>query len=106
MDDFFAWLDSDSGQDSAEALHAVLDAVENAELDVTNQKIIFPAGSRMSIEEAAAHIQATAGGSQEAIVSHLIGWMQMSYVPDGLDEKQMEFFERKIEDWLEKYDTV
>ena len=36
------------------------------------------------------------------ILSHIIGWLQMEYEPKGLDEKQMEIFESRIEEWTDE----
>ena len=38
------------------------------------------------------------------MISHLIGWFQMSYEPQGLDENQMEIFEADIEEWIHDYE--
>ena len=39
------------------------------------------------------------------ILSHIIGWLQMEYIPEGLDEEQMERFENQIESWVEEYEN-
>jgi hypothetical protein len=40
------------------------------------------------------------------ILTHIIGWLQMEYVPEGLDEEQMEQFENQIESWVEEYENA
>jgi len=41
---------------------------------------------------------------RQAILSHLIGWLQMEYEPEGLDADQMQRFENQIDAWVAKYD--
>ena len=35
----------------------------------------------------------------------IIGWLQMEYTPEELDEDQMERFENLIESWVEAYEN-
>jgi hypothetical protein len=34
------------------------------------------------------------------VESHVIGWLEMDYVPEGLNEKQMEQFESTVDEWI------
>jgi len=102
-DGFAQWMGSDEGLQSMEALDWVLDAFEGASVDASEKRIIWPDGQRLSIEQSVERIQETSGLDKHAILSHIIGWLQMEYVPEGLDDKQMEMFESQINDWVEEY---
>ena len=105
FDDFFDWLDSKDGQTSMQANDDVADALEGAELDVGNRKIIWKDGSRLTIEQTAKRIYEMTGTDLPAITSHVIGWLEMDYIPQGLNEKQMEVFEAEIENWIREHET-
>lgn len=51
-------------------------------------------------------IKKDSGFDGRVILSHLIGWLEMGYTPEGLDEKQMERFENQIESWVEEYEKT
>lgn len=105
FDDFFDWLDSKDGQTSMQANDDVAEALEGAELDVGNRKIIWKDGSRLTIEQTAKRIYEMTGTDLPAITSHVIGWLEMDYIPQGLNEKQMEVFEAEIENWIREHET-
>ena len=58
----------------------------------------------MTIEQSAEKIHRETDMRQDAIISHIIGWLQMGYVPEGYDDEQMEMFESQINEWLEDYE--
>jgi hypothetical protein len=39
----------------------------------------------------------------KAITNHIIGWLQMEYVPEGLDDDEMEMFESHINARVAEY---
>jgi hypothetical protein len=84
-------------------LFDVLDALEDADVDVSEQKIVV-SGRRLSIEETAQEIHAKSGWPCDEILSHVVGWLEMMYEPENLDEDQMEEFERAIDLWIKPYD--
>jgi len=51
-------------------------------------------------------IHAQSGAPVDLIRSHVAGWLEMMYVPERLDEQQMEEFERLIEEWIASYDDI
>lgn len=101
---FFDWLDTEDGQTSKQAHDDVADALEGAELDIADRKIIWKNGNRLTIAQTAKRIHEMTGTDLSAITSHVIGWLEMDYIPQGLDEKQMEIFEVEIENWIKKYE--
>ena len=101
---FFDWLDTEDGQTSMQAHDDVADALEGAELDIADRKIIWKDGNRLTIAQTAKRIHEMTGTDLSAITSHVIGWLEMDYIPQRLNEKQMEIFEVEIENWIKKYE--
>lgn len=105
FDDFFEWLDNKDGQTSMQAHDDVADALEGVELDVADRKIIWKDGSRLTIAQTSRRIHEMTGTDLPAITSHVIGWLEMDYIPQGLNEKQMEVLEAEIENWIREHKT-
>ena len=93
-------------QRSEQVLLEVLDALENASVDPLDRKIVWADASRLSVEETVRRIHAQSGMPLDGIESHVIGWLEMIYEPQGLNEHQMEEFELLIEQWITPYDEV
>jgi len=93
-------------QQSEQVLLEVLDALENASVDPLDRKIVWADASRLSVEETVRRIHARSGRPLDAIESHVIGWLEMIYEPQGLNEHQMEEFELLIEQWITPYDEA
>jgi len=87
-----------------EALDGVFNGLEGATVEASERKIIWPDGQRLSIEQSVERIHKNSGLDRQAILSHLIGWLQMEYEPEGLDADQMQRFENQIDAWVAKYD--
>lgn len=102
MEGFGQWLESEEGLQSLEAVDCVYDALDGASVDISEKKIIWPDGQRLTIEQSAERIHREANLCRNAIISHIIGWLQMEYVPEGLDDEQMEVFESQIDAWVEE----
>jgi len=102
-------IDRDSDdllQQSEQVLLEVLDALENASVDPLERKIVWADASRLSVEETVRRIHAPSGMPLAGIESHVIGWLEMIYEPQGLNEQQMEEFELLIEQWITPYDAA
>jgi len=82
--------------ESEQALFDVLDALEQASVDARERKILWPDGARLSIDDTARRIHTESGAPLDMVQSHVVGWLEMTYEPQGLDEDQMEEFERLI----------
>jgi len=93
-------------QRSEQVLLEVLDALENASVDPLEQKILWADGSRLSVEDTARRIHAQSGMPLDTIESHVVGWLEMIYEPQGLNEHQMEEFELLIEQWITPYEEA
>jgi arsenate reductase-like glutaredoxin family protein len=104
MQSFEDWMDSEEGTQSMEALEYVQEMLTEAKVDIEEKKIIWTDEQRLTIEQSTEKIMEHSGLEKYPILSHIIGWLQMSYEPEGLDEKQMEIFESRIESWTKKYE--
>ena len=101
LDEFFLNI-----SETEQALFDVLDALKRASVDARERRIVWPDGSRLSIEDTARKIRSESGAPLDMVQSHVVGWLEMSYEPEGLDEDQMEEFEREIELWITPYDDA
>lgn len=103
-------MDSDQDDDSLrlseQVLFEVLDALADASVDPQDRKIIWGDGARLSIENTTRRIHSESQMSLHKIESHVIGWLEMTYEPRGLNEQQMEEFELLIERWITPYDEA
>lgn len=90
--------------ESEEALFDVLEALERASVNACEQRIVWPDGTRLSIEDTARKIHFGSDAPLERIQSHVVGWLEMIYEPEGFTEDQMEEFEQLIELWIGPYD--
>lgn len=104
MEGFAQWLESEEGLQSQEAVDYVYNALDGASVDISEKKIIWSDGHRLTIEQSAERIHRETNLCQDAIISHIIGWLQMEYVPEGLDDDQMEMFESQINAWVEDFE--
>ena len=102
MEGFAQWLESEEGLQSQEAVDRVYNALDGASVDISEKKIIWSDGQRLTIEQSAERIHRETNLCQDTIISHIIGWLQMEYVPEGLDDEQMEMFESRINAWVEE----
>jgi hypothetical protein len=104
LEGFFEWMGSSEGAESMEASDCVFNALDGARVDSSERRIIWPDGKSLSIDQSVKRIKKDSGFDGEVILGHLIGWLQMGYTPEGLDEEQMERFENQIESWVEEYE--
>lgn len=104
LEGFLDWMGTREGLESMDALDCVLNVLEGATVEASERKIIWPDAQRLSIEQSVERIHKHSGLDRQAILSHLIGWLQMEYEPQGLDEDQMQRFEKQIDAWVAKYD--
>ena len=104
-EDFLEWMDSPEGTESMDALDYVFNTLDGATVDLSEKRINWPNGESLSIDQSVDRIRKDSGLDRKSILSHLIGWLQMGYTPEGLDEKQMEWFENQIERWVGEYEN-
>ena len=78
-------------------------ALEGADLDVENRRIVWPTGKRMTIDQTAGRIHDKINADVGVVESHVMCWMEMHFEPRGLDRKQIETFEIKLGQWIEDH---
>jgi len=100
MDDFFEWLCSPKGEQSEEALFEVMNALDNSVVDPKQRLIVWADGKHLSIAQTAQRIHLKSKLPLPQIESHVIGWLEMNYEPEGLSDQQMDEFETMIDNWI------
>lgn len=90
--------------ESEEAIFDIADALEHASVDARARRIVWADGSRLTIEQTARRICSTSEVPLARVQSHVVGWLQMHYEPEGLDDAQMEEFEERIERWTDPHE--
>lgn len=103
QDDFFQWLNSEDEQLSEEALFEVMDSLEVCSVDPRHRVIVWDDGKRLSITQTAQRIHKQSKLPMQRIESHVVGWLEMHYEPQGLNEQQMDDFENMIDVWIQDY---
>jgi len=103
LDDSFRWLDSEERQLSEQALFVVMDSLEACSVDPRHRVIIWDDRERLSITQTALRIHKQSKLPIQEIESHVIGWLEMHYEPQGLSEQQMDDFENMIDAWIQDY---
>jgi hypothetical protein len=106
LEDFSEWMGSREGLESMETLDCVFNALDGSRVDPSERKIIWSDDQGLSIEQSVERIHRSSGLDRQSILSHLIGWLQMEYEPQGLDEDQMEQFENQIDAWIAQYEVA
>jgi len=91
-------------QQSHQVLLEVLDALEGASVDLQQTKIVWGDGTRLSIEDTAQRIHSESGMELDNITAHVLGWLEIIYDPQDLNEQQMEEFDLLIDRWIAPYD--
>jgi hypothetical protein len=86
-----------------DALDRVYAALENADVDARQRKIVWDDGRRLSIEQSAERIHAERPDHQELIETHVVGWLE-SFAPEPYSERQLEQLDRLAEEWLDNYE--
>ena len=99
----FQWLDTEEGMTSMRAIDEVAEALEGVDLDVEKRRIVWPDGKSLTIDQTARRIRNKIAADFQALESHVMCWMEMRFEPKGLDRKQMEAFEVRINQWIEDH---
>jgi hypothetical protein len=106
MDGFHEWLDSPEGQQSIEAHDMVFDALEDADVDPGQRKIVWADGQRLSIEQSAERVHASYPDMPlDLIERHVFGWLE-NCAPERYSEQEMEELDRLIQPWIDDYERA
>jgi hypothetical protein len=100
-----AWMDSPAGELSSEVLDAVWTLLEKVDVDAKQRKIIWEDGQRLSITESVQRIHAGCPDFPlELIETHLLGWLEMEFVPPNASPEQLDELDRLTESWIEDHE--
>jgi hypothetical protein len=103
MDDFYDWLESDEANQYQEIQAFIEDSMEGVELDTKKRLFIFKK-KRRTFNEVVEWIQSEMKREDVTdIKTCLINWMEMSYVPEHIDEDDvdaMDAFEDEVQKWV------
>ncbi|WP_419655739.1 uncharacterized protein Dvar_48350 [Desulfosarcina variabilis str. Montpellier] len=78
-------------------------ALDNANVDINNRKIIWSDGERLSIDQSLLKISSISKADIKILKYHIVLWLEMDFVPEDLNEKEMEIFEKQIAQWINDY---
>ena len=88
---------------SAYAMDAVIAAFEGADVDLQAKKIIWSDSEILTIEQSAHKISLETGADNGTVITHIKCWLTMDFVPEGLNQEQMNSFEDQINEWVKDY---
>ncbi len=95
------WMDSPAGELSTVVLDAVWALLEKVEVDAKQRKIIWEDGQQLSITESVHRIHAGYPDFPlELIETHLLGWLEMDFVPLSASPEQLHELDRLTESWI------
>jgi hypothetical protein len=101
---FFAWMDSPEGERAQELLDALLDLMEDVQVDPKQRKIVWPDAGSLDLPQSIEHIQRECPDfSVEEIERHLWYWIESGYGPDNCSQEQLEELERLSPQWVADY---
>ena len=105
FDDFFDGLESDAGEIAWRAADDTQMALAGASVDLNDRKIIWADGERLSIDQSAVKIKLTSEIEIKMLQYQIILWLEMEFVPEDLNEKEMVIFEEQIDQWIKDYNS-
>jgi hypothetical protein len=88
-ENFSEWPGSRKSLESMEALDWVFNALDGARVDAAERKTIWSDDQSVSIERSVDRLRKGSGLNKLVILSHVIGWLRLECIPEGLDEDQM-----------------
>ena len=103
FEDFFGWVESDAGEFASQAVDDIQMALTGASIDLNNRKIVWTDGERLSIDQSATKIKSISTVDIKILKDHIVLWLEMDFVPENLNQKEMVIFEKKINQWIKDY---
>jgi hypothetical protein len=100
------FLFTPDAEGTMEAVILVSDMLEDAGVDTKKQKIVWPDGAHHDIDETAKLIKDLTETEVELPLIKLavIGWLEHVFVPEDASDKEMEYFEAQVENWVRHYE--
>jgi hypothetical protein len=87
-----------------QSMDDVNEALEGADVDTDDRRIIWKDGVRLTVDETANRIKKQSNVDIEHIKRGILTWLEMEFVPADMNQKQMEIFEEKITNWIKVHD--
>ena len=99
VDELMDALFSPEGELADEVCEVVSNALQSADIDAKNRRIVWTDGKRLSFTESVQRIGAEHPYPIELIETALIFWLE-SYAPEHYTQAQLDELDRLAEDWL------
>ena len=100
QDEILDDIEETAAEISTNAMNAVFEAFEGADIDLQARKIIWGDGESLTIEQSAKKISMEAGADIVAVTNHIICWLTMDFMPKGLNQEQKDSFEDQVDAWV------
>ena len=98
------WMDSPDGELTIEVIDTLAPLLEAMEVDAKARKLIWPDGTRLTIDEAVQRIQSEHPQFPiEQIEDRLISWLEMGYAPEHYSQQQLDELDRLTDQWIEDH---
>ncbi len=98
------WMDSPDGELTIEVIDTLAPLLEAMEVDAKARKLIWPDGTRLTIDEAVQRIQSEHPQFPiEQIEDRLISWLEMGYAPEHYSQQQLDELDHLTEQWIEDH---
>jgi hypothetical protein len=104
-DDFLDRLEYEAYEAESQAIDDIQMALDNANVEINNRKIIWADGERLSIDQSLLKISSISKADIKILKYHIVLWLEMDFVPEDLNEKEMEIFEKQIAQWINDYEA-
>ena len=103
--DYFTEIEQTYQAEANDFMNSIdIDSIlESVRVNVNEQKLIWPDGSQLTIDESASKIKSSTGFDIQRIKGTIIAWLEMGFIPKGLDQKEIIIFEKKIKEWISDY---
>ena len=104
IEGLFEHMDSPRGQLADEVREVVWQLLEKVDVDVTDRKLIWDDGCRLSIEGSVQRIHAQCPEYPvDLIEGRLISWLQMEFAPKSYSPEQLDELDQLTEKWVDDH---
>lgn len=101
----FEWLDEPELDMNDEIRELAWEALQNADVDAANRRIIWDDGKRLSIDESVQRIhEQYPEFPLDLIESKVIVWLEGEFAPEGDSREQMDELDRLTAAWIDDHD--
>lgn len=101
----FEWLDEPELELNDEVRELAWEALQNADVDAANRRIIWDDGKRLSIDESVQRIhQKYPEFPLDLIESKVIVWLEGEFAPESYSREQLDELDRLTAAWIDDHD--